>query len=315
MEKTVVSDHPARDSIAQVSEPNQSAGFSFERSFSLNIAARRSWGALLILCTIVVAGCSALNPPDYKGLLLKADFEAYQEGTPVGLIGLSDGPQQGVEIPGLPAGDRIIPQGGVCNGSTYTVRSNDPLSGQKSLLLQHDRLPTCDESCSPIGCEDIAIIDFVPVAPDDSANAILLFLNGKLSNTMDDTVMEVSLHEKDEFFSTIRLQIHSDRMEVFNGSKLEKIVFNDFGTAHSIFVRLAPGSGTYGVQVAAPGLVTPPNNMDACAFPQVACGEFSADNFDPTAIILRMQFLGDPLSVGVVTPPVYRVDNVKILQE
>lgn len=266
-----------------------------------------------LLCLLAILGCRAFIEPESENILLNTDFENYAEGTPLGLLGLGQGPLAGTDIPGLPIGDRVVPQGTVCTGDTYSVRSDAPLTGQKSLHLQHARLPQCDAECGI--CEDIAIIDFVPISPDNSAAPILLFWKGRVANFLADTAMAVSVREADAPESAFHILIRPDRMEIFVGTQLEAVIGHDFTTAHNLVVRVSPLGGTFGVQVAGPGIAAPPNNLDACTVPNVACGTFSTQNFDPAALVLRMAFTGNPGSVSDLTLPEYRVDNVKITQE
>ncbi len=284
----------------------------------------RFWRTALILCAFVIAGCQSFINPESEGLLLKADFEGYQDGEPIVPTGQDVDPLAGKQIPGLPSGDKIIvcsptqdPDAPLCfpncNGSTYSVRSNDSISGQRSLLYQYARLLHCDESCGI--CEDLAVIDFVPIPPDGSDIPILFFWNGKLSNTLPDTQMVVTVREKGELFSILRLLIRPDRMEVRLGNNtLHEIVTHDFGREHSIFIRVLPNA-SYQIQIAGDILVTPPNNIDPCVFPNVVCGDFSTNNFDPTALVLRMEFNGTVPGGQQTTQPEYLIDNVKIIQE
>lgn len=265
----------------------------------------RGWQIRLIVSlalALSVGGCSST--------LLQADFEGYDDGTPVGIDGNLLEP--GAPLPGEPDGDKIIPEDPVCNGTTYSVSTDDAIAGQKSLVLQYARLPHCVDDCS--FCEELAVLNFDPVSPIEDGSPIRFLWNGKISDTLDDTKLEVAIREADVFFSKVRLLISQDRLEVFEGTSLEKIIFNDFGTAHSIFIRVSPNDGTYGVQVAAAGLVTPPNNTDPCVFPNVACGDFSMNNFDPSKLVLRMQFLGLPPGVSSTSQPEYRIDSLLITQ-
>ena len=260
-----------------------------------------SLAAFLVL-SLTVVGCSST--------LLQADFENYDDGAPVGIDGIP--PEPGAPLDGEPDGDWVIPEGPVCNGTTYSVSTDDAISGQKSLVLQYARLPHCIDDCR--FCEELAVLNFDPVSPSDDGSPIRFLWNGRISDTLDDTKLEVAIREADEFFSKVRLLISQDRLEVFEGTTLEKIIFNDFGAVHSIFVRISPSDGSYGVQVAAPGLPIPPNNADPCVFPNVACGDFSTSNFDPSKLVMRMQFLGLPPSVSSTSQPEYRVDSINITQ-
>ena len=258
--------------------------------------------AAFLVSTLTVFGCSTT--------LLQADFENYDDGSPVGIDGIP--PEPGAPLDGEPEGDWVIPEGLICNGTTYSVRTDDAIAGQKSLVLQYARLPHCIDDCR--FCEELAILNFDPVTPSDDSSPIRFLWNGMISDTLDDTKLEVAIREADVFFSKIRLLISEDRLEVFEGTNLEKIIFNDFGSVHSIFIRISPSDGTYGVQVAAPGLPTPPNNADPCVFPNVACGDFSTSNFDPSKLVMRMQFLGLPPGVSSTSQPEYRVDSINITQ-
>ena len=198
----------------------QVPGYSLSDRYPLGFCLPRFFGIIrycrvvLILCAFAIAGCQAFIDPESEGLLLSADFEGYQEGQSIVPTGQDVDPLAGGDIPGLPSGDKFIvcspttnpemPCFPNCNGSTYSVRSNDPISGQKSLLYQYARLEHCSESCNI--CEDAGIIDFVPEPPfvplssGERVIPILFFWNGRLSNVLDDTIMEVTVHEKGEFF-------------------------------------------------------------------------------------------------------------------
>ncbi len=257
---------------------------------------------VFLALSLTVVGCSST--------LLQADFEGYEDGEPIGIDDIP--PDPGAPLVGEPDGDWVIPEGPVCNGTTYSVRTDDAIAGQKSLVLQYARLPHCIDDCS--FCEELAVLNFDPVSPIDDGRPIRFLWNGKISDTLDDTKLEVAIREADVFFSKLRLLISQDRLEVFQGTSLEKIIFNNFGAVHSIFIRITPSDGSYGVQVSAPGLPTPPNNADPCVFPNVACGDFSTSNFDPSQLVMRMQFLGLPPGVSSTSQPEYRVDSINITQ-
>ena len=258
------------------------------------------WTAIFVSGCLAIGGC---------GTLLKDNFEGYDEGSPVGI---DDNPQPGAPIPGTPSGDRIIPEATSCSGATYSVRSAGALKGQKSLVLQYARLPHCDEDCA--FCEELGVLSFVPKAPSNDGRPVYLSWEGRLTKTLADTMVEITAREAGEFFSTVRLAIGIDRLEVFRGTALEKVIVHDFGTTHGVIIRLSPKEGTYGVQVSGPGLVTPPNNVDPCVFPNVVCGQIPTDGFDVTALQMRMQFVGTPPGVSALSQPEYRVDNVQITQ-
>ena len=300
MNTTIASARASTNTTADAQLPDAGHFSSLEYA-SLRKAIGRAWcTTLLVSWCLAVAGC---------GTLLKDNFEGYAEGSPVGV---DDSPQAGAPIPGSPSGDTIIPGGTTCSGSTYSVRSAGALTGQKSLVLQYARLPHCDAGCGI--CEDLAVLNFVPVTPSNDGRPVYLSWEGRLTNTLADTKVEVTAREAGELFSTVRLTIGLDRLEAFRGTALEKVIVHDFGTKHGVIIRISPKEGTYGIQVSGPGLVTPPNNVDPCVFPNVVCGEIPIDDYDVTALQMRMQFLGTPPSVSALSQPEYRVDNVQITQ-
>jgi hypothetical protein len=259
---------------------------------------------------------------------LRDNFELYPDGQPIG--GGSEG------IPGDPKGDHIYafgsskvataddPNPAACNDELFSVSTADPLSGQKSLVLQDAWSLRCNGSCSsPVGCQDPVTLIFEPNVLDNSDQPVLFVWQGQFFGEVETSVVSISI--KQDLGSSLAslLEVEVKANELLAGSSTVSSASNaiafDFTRPHRVLVTVSPELDTWAVQLSAEGLPTPTSGaVQPCSMAHVLCDAFTgfAEGFDPSTLVMVVKFDDDsiPPSISSLNPVRYRMDGVTISQ-